>query len=86
MIGGVGFVLGTMNPGALVAPGALASLIGLHWAGFDNWLATDRAASAPWSRSVFNQNGITYENVRSFRKLEPKLAARAAAGPRHAGS
>ena len=72
VIGGVGFVLGTMNPGAIVAPGALASLIGLHWAGFDDWLPLIGGVGSLVA-ICFNQNGITYENVRGFRKLEPKL-------------
>ena len=72
VIGGVGFVMGTVNPGAIVAPGALASIIGLHWAGFDNWLPLIGGVGSLLAVR-FNQNGITHENVRSFRKLEPKL-------------
>ena len=74
VIGGVGFVLGTVNPGALLAPGALTSLIGLYWAGFDNWLPLVGGVGTLLAVR-FNQNGITYENVRSLRKLGAKLRA-----------
>ncbi len=72
VIGGVGFVMGSVNPGAIVAPGALASIIGLHWAGFDDWLPLLGGVGSLMA-VCFNQNGITYENVRSLKKLEPKL-------------
>ena len=38
VMGGVGYMFGTVNPGALLAPGALTSLIGLEWPGFLSWL------------------------------------------------
>ena len=75
VIGGVGFVLGTVNPGALLAPGALTSLIGLYWAGFDKWLPFV-AGVGTLLAVLFNQNGITYENVRSLSALRAKLARR----------
>ena len=75
VIGGVGFVAGTVNPGALIAPGALASLIGLYWAGFENWLPLV-AGVGTLAAVLFNQNGITYENVRGLRALGEKLALR----------
>lgn len=75
VIGGVGFVFGTVNPGALLAPGALASLIGLYWAGFDNWLPFV-AGAGTLVAVLFNQNGITYENVRSLNALGAKLTRR----------
>ena len=84
MIGGVGFVLGTVNPGALLAPGALTSLIGLHWTGFDNWLPLV-AGVGTLVAVRFNQNGITYENVRSLHALGAKLRGGCAACVAHAG-
>jgi len=72
VIGGVGFVLGTVNPGALIAPGALTSLIGLHWGGFDNWLPL--IAGVGLMLAVrFNQDGITSNNARNLRKLSARL-------------
>ena len=75
VIGGVGFVAGTVNPGALLAPGALASLIGLYWTGFDNWLPLV-AGVGTLVAVLFNQNGITYENVRSLNALGARLRQR----------
>ncbi len=72
VIGGVGYILGTINPGAIVAPGALASIIGLHWAGFDNWLPLVGGIGSLLAIR-FNQNGITDENIRALNRLKPKL-------------
>ena len=72
VIGGVGFIFGTVNPGAVIAPGALTSLIGLKWAGFHTGFRSS-AASALLA-VLFNQDGITSTNVRDLHKLEAKLA------------
>ena len=72
VIGGVGFVLGTLNPGALLAPGALLSLIGLHWPGFVSWLPLLGGVGALLAVR-FNQDGVTSSNVRSLHKLGAKL-------------
>ena len=72
VIGGVGFVLGTVNPGALIAPGALTSLIGLHWSGFDNWLPLIGGVGLMLAVR-FNQDGITSNNVRNLNKLGARL-------------
>ncbi len=87
VISGVGFVLGTINPGALLAPGALLSLIGLHWAGFVSWLPLVGGVGTLLAVR-FNQDGITSNNVRNLRKLGAKLAPRLrrsppSTGPRH---
>jgi ABC-type branched-subunit amino acid transport system ATPase component/branched-subunit amino acid ABC-type transport system permease component len=72
VIGGVGFVFGTIN-GAVVAPGALLSLIGLHWPGFVSWLPLVGGTGALLA-VLFNQNGITSANVRDVHRLDAKLA------------
>jgi sulfate-transporting ATPase len=72
VIGGVGFVLGTVNPGALIAPGALTSLIGLEWSGFDNWLPLIGGVGLMLAVR-FNQDGITSNNVRDLHKLGARL-------------
>ena len=73
VIGGVGFVLGTINPGALIAPGALPSVIGLHWPGFVTWLPLVGGVLALLAVR-FNQDGITSNSVRSVHKLDARLA------------
>ena len=72
MIGGVGFVFGTVN-GAIVAPGALLSLIGLHWAGFDKWLPFMAGVGALLAVR-FNPNGIAASRSGTWR-LAAKLGA-----------
>lgn len=72
VIGGVGYIVGSINPGAIVAPGALASIIGLHWGGFNNWLPLIGGVGSLLAIR-FNPNGITHENVQSLKKLRPKL-------------
>ena len=74
MIGGVGFVFGTIN-GAIVAPGALLSLIGLHWQGFVTWLPIIGGAGALLAVR-FNPNGIASQQVRDMGKLAGKLGAK----------
>ncbi len=72
VIGGVGFVFGTLD-GAIVAPGALLSLIGLHWPNFVTWLPIIGGAGALLAVR-FNPNGIAHQQVRDARKLVAKLA------------
>lgn len=72
VIGGVGFLFGTLNPGALLAPGALLSLIGLYWPGFLSWLPIVGGVGALFAVR-FNQDGITSNNVISLHALGAKL-------------
>ena len=72
VIGGLGFVFGTIN-GAIVAPGALLSLIGLHWQGFVTWLPIIGGVGALLAVR-FNANGIAHQQDRDFRKLAGRLA------------
>jgi ABC-type branched-subunit amino acid transport system ATPase component/ABC-type branched-subunit amino acid transport system permease subunit len=68
VIGGVGFAFGTLNPGALLAPGALLSLITLRWPGFIGWLPIVGGVGALVAVR-FNQDGITSSNVISLHKV-----------------
>ena len=72
VIGGVGFLFGTLNPGALLAPGAVLSLIGLYRPGFLSWLPIVGGVGALLAVR-FNQDGITNNNVNSLHALAPKL-------------
>jgi sulfate-transporting ATPase len=74
VIGGIGFVFGSIN-GAIVAPGALLSLIGLHWPGFTSWLPLVGGIGALLA-VLFNQNGIASENVHAVHRLDAKLRRR----------
>ena len=74
VIGGVGFVLGTLNPGALLAPGALLSLIGLHWPGFVSWLPLAGGSRSPACRPL--QPGRRHQQQRP----QPAQARRETAG------
>lgn len=77
VIGGVGFVFGTID-GAIVAPGALLSLIGLHWQGFVTWLPIIGGAGALLAVR-FNPNGIASQQVRDVGKLAARLGLRSRA-------
>jgi sulfate-transporting ATPase len=79
VISGVGFVLGAINPGALLAPGALLSLIGLHWPGFVGWLPLIGEFGTLFAVR-FNQDGITSNNVRNL-PSSARSSRRACAGP-----
>jgi ABC-type branched-subunit amino acid transport system ATPase component/branched-subunit amino acid ABC-type transport system permease component len=79
VIGGLGFVFGTVT-GAIVAPGALLSLIGLHWQGFTSWLPLVGGIGALMA-VLFNQNGIASENVHGVHRLEARLPRRRARRP-----
>ena len=72
VIGGVGFLFGTLNPGALLAPGALLSLIGLYWPGSLSWLPIVGGVGALIAVR-FNQDGITSNNITSLHALGAKL-------------
>jgi ABC-type branched-subunit amino acid transport system ATPase component/ABC-type branched-subunit amino acid transport system permease subunit len=72
VIGGVGYLFGTLNPGALLAPGAVLSLIGLYQPGFLSWLPIVGGVGALFAVR-FNQDGITNNNVLSLHSLVPKL-------------
>ncbi|MFZ0043677.1 MAG: branched-chain amino acid ABC transporter permease/ATP-binding protein [Solirubrobacteraceae bacterium] len=74
VIGGIGFVFGTFN-GAIVAPGALLSLIGLHWEGFTTWLPIIGAVGA-LAAVRFNANGIAHQQVRDVARLRARFAPR----------
>ena len=68
VMSGVGYVFGTLNPGALLAPGALLSLLTLQWPGFLEWLPIVGGVGALLAVR-FNQDGITSGNVASLRAL-----------------
>ncbi|MFE3000988.1 ATP-binding cassette domain-containing protein [Nocardia sp. NPDC059246] len=74
VIGAVGFVLGAVI-GAILAPGALLSLIGLHWHGFGDWLALIGGVGVLLAVR-FNQNGITYGITRGLSRYTAKFGRR----------
>ncbi|HZO37320.1 MAG TPA: ATP-binding cassette domain-containing protein, partial [Solirubrobacteraceae bacterium] len=79
VLGGIGYVLSTINPGAIIAPGAAGSLIGLHWEGFNSWLPLI-GGIAMLLAIRFNQDGITNQNVAAFSRLEARRARRRGKG------
>ena len=74
VIGGLGYVFGTID-GAIVAPGALLSLIGLRWGGFVTWLPIIGGVGALLAVR-FNPNGIAHQQERDFRRLAARLFKR----------
>ena len=74
VIGGLGFVFGTID-GAIVAPGALLSLVGLHWASFNTWLPIIGGVGA-LAAVRFNANGIAHQQVRDMGRILARLAPR----------
>ncbi|MFE3188472.1 ATP-binding cassette domain-containing protein [Nocardia sp. NPDC059240] len=71
VIGGVGFIMGALL-GALLAPGAVLSLLGSYWHGFGEWLALIGGVGALLAVR-FNQDGVVYGLRRAFSQATAKI-------------